>query len=140
MRCVVALSLFLCACGETATVGTLPSPDSGPPDAGGQDAPAVGSDAAAPVDAAPPKPDAGVDAAPEPPAIDPLVVGHKWTFDVTEIANYPACPSGTNDVTVLAVAPRPGKNAYGVQPFCPGLPPLYYAQEGDVVLWDDSGT
>jgi hypothetical protein len=142
MRYLFAFFVLFCACGETATVGTLGPPGDAapPPDGGGAtDAPAVVGEDAGP-DATPPKNDGGSDAGPQPPAIDPLVVGHKWTFDVTEVANYPACPTGTNDVTVLDVAPRDGKNAYSVQSFCPGLPPVYYAQDGDVVLWDDSGT
>jgi hypothetical protein len=143
--CLASLSILLLAgCGGTATVGSFNGPtEAGAPvaDGGGTaDAPSPPDDAGTPLDSSRPSPDAGQDAPPGEAPIDPLVIGHRWTFEVAEVGAYPACPSGTHEVAVLSAAQRDGKDAFAVQSFCIGLPPLYYAEDGDVVQWDDMGT
>ena len=68
--------------------------------------------------------------------IDPIVVGHRWTYDVTVFGTYPICASGSHDGVVLGEMMLDGKPAFQVQSFCPGLGTVNYAVSGDVVQYD----
>ena len=135
MKRNIGFLVFMVGCGGTTGAVAVdrdagaPGADAAPEDA----APAPNDGGAAPTEAGP-------DATPLEEPIDPLVVGHKWTFEVTQAGFYPVCPGGMHDVSILSRTPRDGKDAYAVQSFCTGLPPLYYAEEGDVVEWDEMGT
>ena len=139
---IALTALGLSACGGTANVGILApdaappasSSDSGPSDGGSSartDAGATGEDASDNGNG-----DAGLPA----DAIDPIVVGRAWTFNVTEVGYYPLCPSGTQDAKVLDATTRDGRSAFEVNSFCTGVGSLYYAPDGDVVYWDYQGT
>ena len=68
--------------------------------------------------------------------IDPIVVGHRWTYDVTVFGTYPICSAGSHDGVVLGERMLDGKQAFQVQSFCPGLGTVNYAVSGDVVQYD----
>jgi hypothetical protein len=72
--------------------------------------------------------------------IDPLVVGHTWSYDVSEIGTYPLCPSGRHDAKIISSGPRDGKTAFQAQSLCAYAGTFYYAADGDVVYWDNAGT
>jgi hypothetical protein len=143
LRILIAIhaGIGLAACGGSAAP-TLASGDGGSPSANGT---VEGSGDAAPspvdggTDASVGK-DATPDATPSEAPIDPIVVGHKWTYDITEIGYYPLCPSGTGDADVLGASTRDGRQAYEVRSFCKAVGSVYYAEDGDVVYWDYAGT
>jgi hypothetical protein len=141
---LASASLLLVACGGTgstvtssrndagATVcsGTGTSCAEGPGDAGL----AMGDSQVGAGDAE----DAGVGTD---EAIDPIAVGHAWTYAVTELGTYPACPTGTSTATALMAATKDGKaGAIEVQSLCSAAPPSWYAVDGDVVQVDVAGT
>ena len=141
-RPLAFLLLAVAACGGASGV-PIGAADAGPQaqeDAGTTPAPdaALPDDSGAP-DASAPS-DAGSDAAPADAPIDPLTIGNTWTFEVTEVGTYPLCPSGTHDGAVLWSGQRDGKLAYEVSSFCANAGNLYYAEDGDVVYWDDAAT
>jgi hypothetical protein len=68
--------------------------------------------------------------------IDPIVVGRRWTYDVTVFGTYPICTLGSHDGVVLGAMMLDGKRAFQVQSFCPGLGTVNYAVSGDVVQYD----
>jgi hypothetical protein len=72
--------------------------------------------------------------------IDPISVGHDWTYDVTEIGDDPACPSGSHTGKTLSEGTFDGKDAFQVSSLCTGYPPSYYAVDGDVVEVNYMGT
>jgi len=39
-------------------------------------------------------------------AIDPIALGHTWTYAVTELGTYPACPTGASTATALMAGTR----------------------------------
>jgi hypothetical protein len=74
-------------------------------------------------------------------AIDPIAVGHAWTYAVTELGTYPGCPAGTSTATALTVGTKDGKaGAIEVQSLCSAAPPSWYTVDGDVVQVDVAGT
>jgi hypothetical protein len=149
----VVTALMLAAChGSTAAPaadGAQPDAATGPSDAAGEedgadgyavrdaalDGDAATTDASGPLDATS---DSSADAGSLAP-LDPLVVGHAWTYDVTELGIYPGCPSGSHTGSVVSSGQRDGRLAYEVQSLCQGLGPYYYSENGDVVSWDDLG-
>jgi hypothetical protein len=72
--------------------------------------------------------DAGADA-----PIDPIEVGHSWTYDVTVLGTYPSCTSGSFTATTLRSEPLDGKTAFEVQSVCEHAGIYKYAVEGDLV-------
>jgi hypothetical protein len=73
--------------------------------------------------------------------IDPIAVGHAWTYAVTELGTYPACPAGSSTATALTTSTQDGKaGAVEVQSLCTGAPPSWYFVQGDVVQVDVTGT
>jgi hypothetical protein len=74
-------------------------------------------------------------------AIDPIAVGHAWTYTVTELGTYPACPTGTSTATALTAGTEDGKaGAIEIQSLCSAAPPSWYVVDGDVVQVDVDGT
>jgi hypothetical protein len=71
--------------------------------------------------------------------IDPIVVGRTWTYDVTEMGNYPLCPSGSHDASVLGQSTKDGKLAFEVTSFCANAGSFFYSVSGDNVDWDYQG-
>jgi hypothetical protein len=132
------VSLVACGGASTAAIGdpsgdAATKADAGAPaaEAGLRDA---GSEASVTADA-------GLDGKPADAPIDPIVLGHRWTYDVKEVGNYPLCPSGSGQsAEVLGVSTRDGRQAYEVRSFCQYVGSVYYAEDGDVVYWDYDGT
>jgi hypothetical protein len=72
--------------------------------------------------------------------IDPISLGHAWTYDVTELGSFPLCPSGTRTGKVLSEGMVDGKDAFQTTSLCAGFQASYYAVDGDVVQVDYQGT
>ncbi len=134
---LASLLVTLAACGGASDPLITSDSDggAGAGDSGANDARAT-SDAKA--DAAPSDGSAGTDGGDT--RIDPIVVGHSWTYDVTVLGTYPICTSGSHDGVVLGEMMLDGKNAFQVQSFCPGLGTVSYAVSGDVVQYDYMST
>lgn len=72
--------------------------------------------------------------------IDPIVVGHAWTYDVTELGTFPACPSGEHTGQVLSQGPKDGEaDALAVQSLCEKAGVVYYTVSGDLVRQSVNG-
>jgi hypothetical protein len=124
--CLVAVALFSFACGSSST--SDPTGVAGAAGSTGGGAGSSGGTAGA-------GGDPGVTA-----PIDPIVVGHSWTYDVKELGTYPACPSGEHTGTVLSQGPKDGEaNALAVQSLCANAGTVYYTVAGDVVHEDTGG-
>lgn len=141
-RLSILLGLSLVACSGASSSSIDVADGSAPrADAANVDPPALdgGVDVGAPVDAARDvaSNDAARDAAVQP--IDPLVVGHKWTYQVTQVNVYPLCPSGTHDGEVLRALTKDGRQAVEVQSLCQNAGTFFYSMQGDVVHWDEAG-
>ena len=65
--------------------------------------------------------------------IDPISLGHSWTYDVTLIGTYPLCKAGSHVGQVLGQKVVDGKPSFQVQSFCPGAGTSSYAVNGDRV-------
>jgi hypothetical protein len=72
-------------------------------------------------------------------AIDPVALHRSWTYDVSVFGASPLCSPGRHDGSVVKEEVVDGKHAYEVKSFCPGLPTLYYAFDGDRVELDYKG-
>lgn len=105
----------------------------------------AGSSGASKSDAATPADSGGEDAAPEMEAssgddagqddrIDPIAVGHAWTYDVTVLGSYPACVAGTHAATVVNEEMLGGRQAFQVESFCPSAGSFFYALDGNRVF------
>jgi hypothetical protein len=126
------------ACSGSDSGATLGGPGAGPEagalgtdDAGlplGADG---GTDGASPDGGA--AGDAG-DAGPKDTRIDPIEVGHAWTYNVAVLGFYPLCSNGLYTATTLASAPLDGKTALDVQSLCNNAGVFKYAVEGDRVF------
>lgn len=66
--------------------------------------------------------------------IDPIEVGRSWTYDVSQLGFYAACPSGSHVSRVTGARELEGKTALTVESLCEGLGPYDYAVEGDRVF------
>lgn len=131
-------SLFACS-GSTSSVDGSGDHDAATSD-GASDS-AVSSDAIVLVDASP-HDSSTVDATPSDGGdtrIDPLVVGRSWTYDVTEVATYPLCPSGSHVASVVGQSTKDGKSAFEVTSLCANAGNFFYAVSGDNVDWDYGG-
>lgn len=70
--------------------------------------------------------------------IDPIEVGHTWTYDVKVLGFYPACSEGTFDAPTLESVTVGGKKGKRVQSLCDGAGTFIYSVEGDRVWsWYD---
>jgi len=137
-------TIGLLACSGGAGTAALGEGDAGPGAA--QDSGDSQGDGGAPLPVTDGGPDARAvqDGAPDAvsaaASIDPIVVGNKWTYDVTEVGYYPLCPTAkASEAEVVRATPRDGRQAYEVTSFCKPVGSVYYAEEGDVVYWDYSG-
>jgi hypothetical protein len=72
--------------------------------------------------------------------IDPILLGHAWTYDVQELGSFPLCPAGTHTGEVLGESTVDGKDAFEVSSLCANAGSSYYAVDGDVVQVDYQGT
>jgi hypothetical protein len=127
----------LIACGGASDAVITPDSDGGAmpgSDGGGKDDGGSSSDAKS--EASPSE--AGSDAGDT--RIDPIVVGHSWTYNVTIFGSYPLCTAGSHDGVVLGTKMLDGKPSFQVQSLCPGVGTLDYAVMGDVVQFDYMAT
>lgn len=65
--------------------------------------------------------------------IDPIEVGHAWTYNVTVLGVYPACSNGVFLSNALSSSTVDGKTAIDVQSFCPNAGVVKYSVDGDRV-------
>lgn len=65
--------------------------------------------------------------------IDPIEVGHAWTYDVQIFGVYPLCKAGSHTGQVLGQKEVGGKNAFQVQSLCPAAGVSSYHVDGDRV-------
>jgi hypothetical protein len=77
--------------------------------------------------------EAAVDSGPD-ERIDPIALGHAWTYDVTVLGTYPACVAGTHTATVLNEEMLGGRQAFQVQSFCTNAGSFFYSVDGDRVF------
>lgn len=122
--------LFLgCGGSEGSTVAAA-APDASP--SSETPPPVTEADAAAPSDAGGPKP---VDAssAPVDDRIDPIEVGHAWTYNVQVLGFYPSCDNGVQTATALETSEVDGKTAVHVQSLCKDAGTYTYSVDGDRV-------
>lgn len=68
--------------------------------------------------------------------IDPIALGHSWTYDVTEVGTFPLCPSGSQTAETVAEVEKNGKTGLEVTSLCANAQSSIYAVEGDVVFVD----
>ncbi len=66
--------------------------------------------------------------------IDPIELGHAWTYDVEIFGVYPLCKAGTHTGKVLGQKEVDGKAAFQVQSLCPAAGVSSYNVEGDRVF------
>jgi hypothetical protein len=72
--------------------------------------------------------------------IDPIELGHAWTYEVEELGTFPACPSGSHTGETIAESEIGGKHAFEVTNLCANVESSQYAVEGDVVFVHYQGT
>jgi hypothetical protein len=130
----------LVACGgsnNNGDIGALPGP--GGPD-GGTDPSAEagttsgeggGGEAGATADGG--KGDGGGDGSVKDTRIDPIEVGHAWTYNVTVLGFFPACSNGVFVSNTLATSTVDGKTALSVQSLCENAGVYKYSVDGDRV-------
>lgn len=147
---VIASAFVLGACGSSNGVTVPGDPDAGitDPDAAlAADAGASDSGTASNPDANKPTGDAAtaVDGAvPDgaPPAdtrIDPIEVGHAWTYNVHVLGYYPSCENGIGVATTVSKGTKGGKTSFQVQSLCKDAGTYEYSVDGDkVYYWYDN--
>jgi hypothetical protein len=70
--------------------------------------------------------------------IDPIEVGHAWTYDVNVLGWYPACASGIHTATALERTNVGGRDGVRVQSLCARAGSYVYSVDGDSVSsWYD---
>jgi hypothetical protein len=87
-----------------------------------------GSDASKGGDAAP-----SADGSVKDTRIDPIEVGHAWTYNVTVLGFYPACSNGVFVSNTLSSSTLDGKTALSVQSLCENAGVFKYSVDGDRV-------
>jgi hypothetical protein len=65
--------------------------------------------------------------------IDPIEVGHAWTYNVTVLGFYPACSNGIFVSNTLSSSTVDGKTALSVQSLCENAGVFKYSVDGDRV-------
>ena len=75
----------------------------------------------------------GIDGSVKDTRIDPIEVGHAWTYNVTVLGYFPACSNGVFVSNTLASATLDGKTALSVQSLCENAGVYKYAVDGDRV-------
>jgi hypothetical protein len=71
--------------------------------------------------------------------LDPIEVGHAWTYNVDVIGFYPACENGIGVATTLSKSTLDGKTAFQVQSLCKDAGTYDYAVENDRVFYRSGG-
>lgn len=136
MRLVFALGiLVLVGCGGSdagavigvSEGGTSPEPEGGTGMAadGGADGAVLADGGAASGDAA--------DGSVKDTRIDPIEVGHAWTYNVTVFGFFPACSNGVFTSNTLQSSTLDGKTALHVQSLCKDAGVYKYAVDSDRV-------
>lgn len=65
--------------------------------------------------------------------IDPIEVGHAWTYDVKVLGFYPACTNGIHTATALESVHVGGRDGIRVQSLCARAGTFVYSVDGDSV-------
>jgi hypothetical protein len=84
--------------------------------------------------------DGGTDGSVKDTRIDPIEVGHAWTYNVTVLGFYPACSNGVFVSNTLSSAMLDGKTALSVQSLCENAGVFKYSVDGDRVYAYLSGS
>jgi hypothetical protein len=132
--------MILVACGGSeGSGGVLASPSDGASaDGGGTNAngeagtspiPDGGADSAKPTQDGAATPDGAA----KDDRIDPIEVGHAWTYNVTVLGFYPACSNGVFVSNALQKSTLDGKSAVSVQSLCENAGVYEYSVDGDRV-------
>jgi hypothetical protein len=126
---MVIMSLVAGCSGSSAGSAAANKSDAATPPDSGQDA-APEMDAGSGGDGGS---DAAVDAGPD-ERIDPIALGHTWTYDVTILGTYPACAAGMHAAAVWNEEMLGGRDAFEVQSFCQNAGSFFYSVDGDRVF------
>lgn len=130
----LGLGLGLVACGGSdggGVLSALPTSADGGTDAGERGTDPLddgGTDSSTPTDGG-----GKSDAAPKDSRIDPIEVGHAWTYNVTVLGFYPTCSNGVFVSNTLSQATLDGKTALSVQSLCENAGVFKYSVDGDRV-------
>jgi len=79
------------------------------------------------------KGDGGADGSVKDTRIDPIDVGHAWTYNVTVLGYFPACSNGVFVSNTLSSEMLDGKTALAVQSLCENAGVFKYSVDGDRV-------
>ena len=79
------------------------------------------------------KGDGGADGSVKDTRIDPIEVGHAWTYNVTVLGYFPACSNGVFVSNALSSETLDGKTAVAVQSLCENAGVYKYSVDGDRV-------
>ena len=75
----------------------------------------------------------GVDGSVKDTRIDPIEVGHAWTYNVTVFGFFPSCTNGVFTSNTLQSSTLDGKTALHVQSLCKDAGVFKYSVDGDRV-------
>src|SRR6476620_8746446 len=98
---ILASALFLGCGGSEASPVAPPAPDASSSPAPDEGLPVTEADAAAPSDAGPSTKPVDASSAPTDDRIDPIELGHAWTYNVQVLGYYPTCDNGVQTATAL---------------------------------------
>jgi hypothetical protein len=130
----LGLVLALGACGGSASDPSLSAADGGPgASEGGPGAATDSGPGPATGDGGGSDAGDGGDGGVKDTRIDPIEVGHAWTYNVTVLGFYPTCQNGLWTSTTLSSAALDGKTALSVQSLCKDAGVFRYAVDGDRV-------
>jgi hypothetical protein len=125
----------LVACGGSNSNGDIGGlPGAGGPDGGSDpfaDAAVASSNDGG--DGGGGKVDGGSDGSMKDTRIDPIEVGHAWTYNVTVLGFFPACSNGVFVSNTLSTSTVDGKTALSVQSLCENAGVYKYSVDGDRV-------
>lgn len=79
------------------------------------------------------KSDGGPDGSVKDTRIDPIEVGHAWTYNVTVLGYFPACSNGVFVSNTLSTSTLDGKTSLSVQSLCENAGVFKYSVDGDRV-------
>ena len=132
----------LVACGgsnSNGDIGGLPGaggPDGGPDpsaEAGVTPGDGGGGDGGVTADGGKSDGGGGADGSMKDTRIDPIDVGHAWTYNVTVLGFFPACSNGVFVSNTLSSEMLDGKTALSVQSLCENAGVYKYSVDGDRV-------
>ena len=128
IACTSAL-LLLVACGGSSSdpvIADVPDATTGLP------SPSPATDGGSIVDASPTSADGGPVTTKD-TRIDPIEVGHAWTYDVNVLGFYPACANGSHVSTVTSERMVEGRIARDLSSLCENAGTFTYSVDGDTV-------